>query len=202
MDIWMWVAIAAGLGLLGAALCYFAPARTTIVIDTGASTARADMRLLGGLGPTMSSWALPASEAGNPLAIFSDTARISHALITPGLADTASHAVHSLFQNKVRLARLELGLNFADTARSLVVQTAVAAAFATAPAHIRDVIVVTKCEPPGAELRGRIEVDASPARLSSIWSRFRNSRPVREFRKRLKRKPKPEKRPVREVRAS
>jgi hypothetical protein len=202
MDIIVWGAIAGGVALLLLALAYFAPARTTIVIDTAASTARADMRVLWGVGPLFLVRALSRDAAGSPLGVFNDPVRIGYALMTPGIAEAAYAAVRSLFQHNPRVARLELGVNLGDPAQNRVVQTAAQAAFAAAPGAMRDIVAISKCEAPGAEFRGQFELDASPASLSGIWTRFRDSRPVREFRRRLKRKPKPEKRPVREVRTS
>jgi elongation factor P--beta-lysine ligase len=43
------------------------------------------------------------------------------------------------------------------------------------------------------------ELYAAPVELLSIWREFKNSRSAREFRRRLKRKPKPQKRAPREV---
>ena len=202
MDIVFWAAIGGGAFLLLLAIAYFAPARATVVFDTTASTARADLRLFWGIGPVVSSRALPRTEASERLRFFDEPLRIGHALMTPGIADAVYVAVRDLFDSRPRLARLELGVNLGDPGRSRVVETAVQAAYAGAPAAIRDIIVISQCETPGAELRGRFELNASPARLSSIWSAFRNSRPAREFRRRLRSKPKPEKKPVREVRTS
>lgn len=202
MDIVIWAAIGGVAALLLLGLAYLAPARATIVFDTTASTARADLRLLWGVGPTVSARALPRTDAVARLRFFDEPLRVGHALMTPGIADAVYFAVHALFEKQPRVARLELGLNLGDPARSRVVETAVQAAYAGAPAAFRDTIVISQCETPGAELQGRFELDASPAQLSGIWSRFRDSRPAREFRRRLKSKPKAEKKPVREVRTS
>jgi hypothetical protein len=205
MDLLTWAAIGGAalfVLLLGVGLVYLAPARTTIVVDTVAATARADMRVLWGAGPILSARALPREGNGEPLPHFNDIARIGYALMTPGIADVAYSALRELLNRPTRVAHAELGLNLGDASRNLVVQTAVQAAFAAAPARIRDIIAVTKCEAPGAELRGSFEIDASPAELSGIWSRFRSSRAAREFRRRLKRKPKVDKKAPREVRTA
>ncbi|MBS0385390.1 MAG: hypothetical protein JSS00_08570, partial [Proteobacteria bacterium] len=126
--------------MIGSGVClvlagsYFAPARTTITIDTGASAAQAEMRLLWGLGPTVFSHALPKSGHGNPLEVFHDPLRIANALMTPGIADVSYGALRRLYQCKPRVARLELGLNLADSAHNRVVETAAQAALAAAPA--------------------------------------------------------------------
>ena len=46
------------------------------------------------------------------------------------------------------------------------------------------------------------ELYASPMQINSIWNDLKNSRSAREFRKRLKRKPKPQKKAPKEVRAA
>lgn len=201
MDLIIWAAIGVSGLVFIAALIYFAPAKTTVLIDSATATARAEMRVLWGMGPTIHARALPKSSVGSPLKIFSDVVRIGNALMTPGLADAVYDAVRKLFAFNPRVARIHLGVNLGDPTRNLVVQTAAQAAFAAAPAGMRDLVVVSKCEAPGAELLGRFELDASPAQLSSIWAGFRDSRAAREFRKRLKRAPKPTKKPVKEVRA-
>jgi hypothetical protein len=98
-------------------------------------------------------------------------------------------------------ARVQVGLNLADAAQNRVVQTAAEAAMAMAPASLRQRVEIGACEAPGAEVSMQFTVVASPARLIAIRDRFRSSRAGREFQERLKRKPKPVKRPVREVRA-
>jgi hypothetical protein len=70
-----------------------------------------------------------------------------------------------------------------------------------APASIRDIIVFGKCDRPGAEVHAKFELLASPGRINAIYNALKGSRPGHEFRRRLKRKPKPQKRPIREVRA-
>lgn len=187
----LWLAAIGGGGVLASAALYLLAARTTITIDTAASAAQAEMKLLWGLGPTFYSRALPKSDLGNPLAYFHDPARIGHALMTPGIADASYRSLHRLHQLKPRVARLELGLNLDDAAQNLVVQTAVQAPLAAAPASMRDAISITKCPTPGAELVGRFELYASPMRLASIYGEFKRSEPVREFRRRLKRRSKP-----------
>lgn len=184
-----------------AALAY-APARTTIVIDTAGSTARADMRLLWGVGPNWTLRALPKDVAGNPMPSFYDPARIGYALMTPGIADVTYAAVRRLFAHQSRAARFDLGLNISDSAQARVIDTAIQAVLAAAPAPMRQAVAVTRCETPGAELVARFELSISPMTLSAIHNRFKNSRAVREFKKRLKRKPKQSKKAPREVRAS
>jgi len=195
-------ALVAGVVIVLVATLLLAPARTTIIIDTPASAARAEMRLLWGVGPKLMANALPTSQVGNPLALFHDTVRIGHALMTPGIADASYVALKRLFQLGPRVARLELGLNLGDSAQNLVVQTAAQAALAAAPAAMRDRLIVTKCAAPGAELTANFELTASPIQLAQIYGQLKDSGPVREFRRRLKRRAKPTKRPPREVRTS
>ncbi len=200
-----WTLIGGGVALIALAILaamLYAPARTNILIDTTGSTARADMRLLWGMGPTWSIRALPKAIAGSPLPAFYDPARIGAALMTPGIADITYVALQRLYALKPRSGRFELGVNLADSAQTRVVNTAVQAVLAAAPAAIRQGVVVTQCETPGAELVARFDLDVSPMQLRSIHKRFRNSRAVREFKRRLKRKPKPSKKAPREVRAS
>jgi hypothetical protein len=178
------------------------PARTTLLIDTSASVARADVRPLWGLLPPFHFRALPRSGAGGPHALFNEPARIGHALMTPGLADAAYEALRRAFQYRPRTAQLSLGLNLGDQAQNLVVQTAAQAALAVAPAAIRESVTLSKCEAPGAEIVARFDLTAPPLRLWSIWRQLNNSRPAREFKRRLRRKPKPVKKPVREVRTN
>jgi hypothetical protein len=201
MDWVIWAALAGASALAFAIACWYAPARTRIVVDTPTSTARAEMHLLWGIGPTLTGRALPKSAAGSPFALFNDAVRVGHALMTPGLADTAYNAVRQLYELKPQMTRFDLGLNLADNSQNVVVQTAAQAALAIAPAALRERVSVTRREAPGAELISHIEVYVSPARLSSIYGELKKSRAVREFRKRLTRKMKPEKRPAREVRA-
>lgn len=200
MLVWLGIAAVAVIGM--AVLVLVAPARVTLLVDTSASTARADVRPLWGLLPRHSSRILPKSGAGSPLAVFNDSARIGYALMTPGIADVAYEALRRLFVLKPRAARLALALNLGDAAQNLVVQTAAHAPLAAAPASIRESVTISKCEAPGAELTARFELTASPLRLWSIWNDLKGSRAAKEFRKRLRRKPKPAKRPVREVRAT
>lgn len=202
MDFTIWMIAGAAAAILIPLACYFLPAQTKIIIDTPTSTARAEMRLLYGLGPVSISRALPKREHGSPLALFNDATRIGHALMTPGIADAAYAGIKSLYHLKPRVVQLTLGLNLGDTARDRVVQTAVHAALAAAPAALREHVVVTRTEAPGAELSGEIKVSASPAQLSAIWGRFRGSRAAQEFRRRLTKKQKPGKKGAREVRVS
>jgi hypothetical protein len=198
MYLLFWIA---GGAVLLALACLYAPARTKILIDTPTSTARAELRLLWGLGPTLFARALPRAAAGAPLEVFNDTTRIGHALMTPSLADTAYVALSRLFKHKPYVATLELALNLPDNAQTRVVETAAQAALATAPAALRDCVQITKCEAPGAELKAEFKLNASPLTLSSIYGDLKNARASREFRRRLKTKPKPVKKPVREIRA-
>ena len=201
-DMIAWGAALAVGAIFIALAMYVLPARTRIVIDTPTSTARAEMRPLWGLLPVMYARSLPQTGVGEPLAVFNDVARIGPALMTPGLADAVYDAIARLFALHPREARISLGLNLADPAQNVVVQTAAQAALAMAPASLRERVAISKCEAPGAEVSMQFEVIASPARVLSIRDRFRRSRAGREFQRRLKRKPKPAKRPIREVRAS
>jgi hypothetical protein len=122
--------------------------------------------------------------------------------MTPGIADAAYQGVKSIYDLKPRVVQLKLGINLGDNSQNLVVQTAVQAVLAAAPAGLRQNVLITKSDAPGAELSGEIKVNASPARLSAIWSRFRGSRATQEFRRRLTKKQKPDKKGAREVRVS
>lgn len=173
---------------------YFLPARTRIVIDTPTSTARAEVRPLWGLGAAMITRALPKKSHGSPLPSFQDVRRIGHALMTPGIADAAYAAVKTIYDLKPRVAKLELRMNLADTSHTRVVQTAVQAVLAIAPAPIRQSVVVAQSESTGAEISGEFELMASPAQLSGIYNRLKGSRAAQEFRRRLNRKLKPDKR--------
>jgi hypothetical protein len=146
--------------------------------------------------------ALPKRAHGTPLARFNDAVRIGHALMTPGIADTAYAGLRSLYELNPRAVELKLGMNLSDTAQSRVVQTAVQAALASAPTTLREKVVIVQSEAPGAEISGEIKLNVSPAQLSAIWSRFRGSRAAQEFRRRLTKKKKPGKRGSREVRVS
>jgi len=201
-DFTIWMIAGAAAAVLIPLACYFMPAQTKIIIDTPTSTARAEMRLLWGLGPVSIARALPKREHGSPLAVFNDSVRIGHALMTPGIADAAYAAIHSLNNLKPRLVQLTLGVNLGDAARDRVVQTAVQAALAAAPAALRERVTVVRTEAPGAELSGEIKLSASPAQLSAIWGRFRGSRAAQEFRRRLTKKQKQGKKNAREVRVS
>ncbi|MBL8542448.1 MAG: hypothetical protein JNJ63_01435 [Hyphomonadaceae bacterium] len=205
-----WVSSPAALWLGGAGAVvlfvlfalFYTPARTTILVDTPTSTARADMRLLWGLGPSLTRRLFPRASAGAPVAHFNDVARIGHALITPGIADATIAAITQLAALKPRVAEVALVINVEDGAKSRVIETAVQAALTMAPPALRQVCSVTQGGAAGAELSAKFELDASPARLGSIWNRYRRSRAAREFVKRLRRKPKPVKKPVREVRTA
>ncbi|MEZ5959844.1 MAG: hypothetical protein R3C30_05385 [Hyphomonadaceae bacterium] len=201
-DLVVWASAGATAAILIPLACYFLPAQTKIVIDTPTSTARAEMRLLWGFGPTSIARALPKRDHGSPLALFGDAARIGHALMTPGIADAAYAGLKSIQALKPRVVQLRLGVNLSDSSQNRVVQTAVQAALAAAPAALREKVVVAVAEAPGAELSGEIKVNASPAQLAAIWSRLRSSRAAQEFRRRLTKKQKPNKKGGREVRVS
>lgn len=191
-----------GVPILAFGALMWSPAKTSILVATAGSTARAEMRTLWGLGPKFTARALPREAGGTPLALFNDPVRIGHALMTPGLADTAFEAVRRIYELKATVTRIDVGVNLADTAQNTVVQTALQAAFAAAPAALRERMRVARCEAPGAEIAAGFELYASPMQLKSIWGDFKNSRSVREFRKRLKRAPKPSKKAPREIRAT
>jgi hypothetical protein len=201
MDIWIWAGAACAVLLLGGLAFVFAPARTTILVDTATSTARVEQKLLWGAGPLTYKRILPQSEQGVPMAVFYDPSHIGAALMTPGLADATYRAVQGLFAFKPGLARFELLMNLPDPAQTRVIDTAAHAAMAVAPVALRDSVVIGKCETPGAELHAKFELMATPGQINTIYNTLKESRSGREFAKRLKRKPKPQKRPVREVRA-
>lgn len=192
-ELYVWIA-AGALAILIPAAIYFLPAKTRILIDTPTSTARAEVRPLWGFGAALITRALPKKTHGTPLPSFGDVGRVGHALITPGIVDVAYTAAKSLLDMKPKVAKLELRLNLADTARTRVVQTAVQAVLATAPAALRQSVVVSQLETPGAELSAEFQVMASPAKLSGIYKRFKNARATQEFRRRLTKKSKRDKR--------
>jgi hypothetical protein len=202
MDFAIWLGVGAATALLIPVALYFLPAKTQIFVDTPTSTARAEMRLLWGFGPSVIARALPKQGNGNPLTLFSDGVRIGHALMTPGIADAAFSAIRSLYDLKARVAQVTLGVNLADPSKNLVVQTAAQAAIAAAPAALRERVTIRKSDGVGAELSGQFDLDASPAQLNAIYTRFRTSRAAREFRRRLKRKLKADKKGPSEVRVS
>jgi hypothetical protein len=160
------------------------------------------MRLLWGLGPKFTGRALPREKAGTPLALFNDPVRIGYALMTPGIAEAAYGAVRRIYELQPSLTRVDVGANLSDTAQNTVVQTAVHAALAAAPAALRERVRLYRCDAPGAEIAMSFELYASPLQINSIWNDFRNSRSAREFRKRMKRKPKPQRKAPKEVRAA
>lgn len=192
-ELFVWVA-AGVLAVLIPAAIYFLPARTRIVIDTPTSTARAEVRPLWGFGAALITRALPKKSRGSPLASFGDAQRIGHALITPGLIEASYSAIKTIFELKPKIARLDLKLNLADSTRTRVVQTAVQAVLAMAPAPIRQSVTISQAENLGAEISGEFDLYASPAQLNAIYGRLKSSRAVQEFRRRLARKPKPGKR--------
>jgi len=203
---WMiWAAAGGGaLALIAAifAALNFAPARTTILVDTQGSTARADMKTLWGVGPAWALRALPKEIAGNPMPAFSDPARIGYALMTPGIAEITYATLQRLLALKPATAQFKLAFNLPDAAQTRVVQTAVQAVLAAAPAPMRQAVSVSTSESLGAEVSVRFELNVAPATLKSIYARFNTTKAVREFKKRLKRKPKASKRAPREVQAS
>lgn len=201
-DIALWALGAAGVLVAVWAAMMWTPAKASILFDTAGSTARAEMRLLGGMGPKFTWRALPREGGGTPLAHFNDPVRVGYALMTPGIADAAFEAVRSVYELKPAVTRVDVGINLSDTSQNTVVQTAAQAALAAAPAALRERVRLYRCEAPGAELSASFEVFASPMQLNAIWSAFKNSRSAREFRKRLKRKPKPQKKAPKEVRAA
>ena len=198
--VWAVLAALALLALYGAVMA--APAKTSIAIDTRGSIARAEMQLLWGLGPNFTGRALPREHAGEPLAPFQDPARVGYALMTPGIAEMAFEAVRRVYELEPSLTRVDVGVNLPDTSQNNVVQTAVLAALASARAALRERVRLYRCETPGAEISVNFELYASPMQIHSIWNDFRNSRSAREFRKRLKRKPRTQKRAPKEVRAA
>src|SRR5690606_29815916 len=107
----IWLIIAAAAVIAVAAFVLMAPARAAILIDTTASTARADIWPVWGIFPRHSVRVLPRHGAGSPLAVFNDPERISQALMTPGIADAAYEAVRRLFALHPRVARLALLTN-------------------------------------------------------------------------------------------
>lgn len=192
-ELYVWIATGV-LALLIPAAIYFLPAKTRIVIDTPTSTARAEVRPLWGFGAALITRALPRKQHGTPLPSFGDVGRVGHALITPGIVDVVYAAAKSLLDLKPRVAKMELRLNLADSARTRVVQTAVQAVLAAAPASVRQSVVVSALETPGAELSAEFQLMASPAKLSGIYKRLKNARATQEFRRRLSKKSKPDKR--------
>lgn len=192
-DIYVWGA-AGALAVLIPLAIYFLPAKARILIDTPTSTARAEVRPLWGMGAALITRALPKKLHGTPLPSFGDVSRVGHALITPGIVDVVYAAAKSLLDMKPKVAKLELRLNLADTARTRVVQTAVQAALAAAPAAFRQNVLITQLDQPGAELSAQFELMASPAKLNGIYQRLKGARATQEFRRRLTKKSKPDKR--------
>ena len=192
-DIYVWIAAGALAGLIPLAI-YFLPAKARILIDTPTSTARAELRPLWGVGAALITRALPRKAHGTPLPSFGDVGRVGHALITPGIVDVAYAAAKSIVDMKPKVAKLELRLNLSDAARTRVVQTAVQAALTAAPAAFRQNVIISHLETPGAELSAQFEVMASPAKLNGIYQRLKSARATQEFRRRLTKKSKPDKR--------
>ena len=201
MDSLTWLLIAGGLIVAAGLTIALAPARCTILIDTATSTARVEQKLFWGAGPMTYKRILPADVQGTPMPVFHDPERIGPALMTPGIADATFKAIRDLFALKPSVARFELLLNLPDPSQARVIETGAYAAMAVAPAAIRDAIVIGKCDTPGAEVHAKFELTATPGQINAIYNTLKESRPGHEFRKRLKRKPKAPRRPVREVRA-
>lgn len=202
-----WIYWAAGAGVLAlilgiVAALQFAPARTTIVVDTLGSTARADMKTLWGIGPTWALRALPKEIAGNPMPAFADPARVGYALMTPGIADVTYATLQRLLALKPVTAQFKLAFLLPDASQNRVVQTAVQGVLAAAPTPMRQAVTITQSETLGAEVTARFELNVAPAKLKGIFSGFTNSKAAREFKKRLKRKPKMSRKAPREVQAS
>ncbi len=193
MDYLVWTPAVAAAVLIPLGI-YFLPARTRIVIDTPTSTARAEMRPLWGIGAAMITRALPKKTHGAPLASFQDVRRIGHALMTPGIADAVYAAMKSLYELKPRIGKFDLRMNLADTSHTRVVQTAVQAVLAIAPASIRQGVTVSQSENIGAEISSEFELMASPAQLNAIYGKLKGARAAQEFRRRLNRKLKPDRR--------
>ena len=63
-----------------------------------------------------------------------------------------------------------------------------------APAAFRQNVIISHLETPGAELSAQFEVMASPAKLNGIYQRLKSARATQEFRRRLTKKSKPDKR--------
>jgi hypothetical protein len=197
----IWIAAAGAVLVLAAAAMLMAPARCTILIDTATSTARVERKLFWGLGPLTYKRILPQNVEAVPMPAFYDVSRIGPALMTPGLADATYKAVSDIFKLKPALAKFELLMNLPDPAQTRVIDTAAQAALAMAPAAIRNAATIGKCDTPGAELHAKFEVLATPGQINAIYNNLKESRSGHEFRKRLKKKPKSPKRPIREVEA-
>ena len=194
-----WLAVAAAGVLLLILLSFVLPARVAVTVDTQTANAQADLRLLMGLGPKLTFRATRERDAAGLVQIFSDTTRIGYALMTPGIVDVCVKAARDLFDLKPRVGNVALGLNLNDRAMDVVVQTAARTALELSPEMVRRNVSVSKSETPGVELVARFDLNASPLRMQSIYDRLRNSVSAKEFRRRLKRKPKPQKRPPREA---
>ena len=192
-DIYVWSA-AGALAVLIPLAIYFLPAKTRILIDTPTSTARAELRPLWGFGAALITRALPRKQHGTPLPSFGDVGRVGHALITPGIVEVVYAAAKSILDMKPKVAKLELRLNLSDAARTRVVQTAVQAVLTAAPAAFRQNVIISQLETPGAELSAEFQVMASPAKLNGIYQRLKSARATQEFRRRLTKKSKPDKR--------
>lgn len=197
----IWLIVGVAVLVIAVVALLMAPARCTVLIDTATSTARIEQKLFWGFGPLTYKRILPQTDEAVPMPAFYDTSRIGPALMTPGLADATYKAVTDIFKLKPTLARFELLLNLPEPGQTRVVETAVQAVMAMAPAPIRQAATLGKCETPGAELHAKFEVLASPGQLNAIYNGLKESRSGHEFRKRLKKKPKSPKRPIREVQA-
>ena len=122
--------------------------------------------------------------------------------MTPGIADVTYATLQRLLALKPASAQFKLAFLLPDAGQSRVVQTAVQAVLAAAPAPMRQAVTIVQSESLGAEVTARFELNVAPAKLKNIYSSFANSKAVREFKKRLKRKPKLSKKAPREVQAS
>lgn len=195
------VAVLVACALLGAvALLLYAPARVAVSIDSVAATAKADVRTFFGLGPLFTVQRIAKARQQFIIQAFHDGPRIAHALMTPQIADVGINAMREVFLLRPRVCQIALGLNLVSAAHDLVVQTATQAALAIAPPALRERVIVSRCVNPGAEIIVRLEFDASPMRLRSIFAPFKKSRQAKEFRRRLNQKPKarrPDRRVVR-----
>lgn len=197
----IWIAAGAVLLVLALVALLMAPARCTVLIDTATSTARVEQKLFWGFGPLTYKRILPQIDEAVPMPVFYDVGRIGPALMTPGLADATYRAVSDMIKLKPSLARFELLMNLPDPAQTRVIETAVQAVLAMAPAEIRNAATIGKCDTPGAELHAKFEVLATPGQINAIYNNLKESRSGHEFRKRLKKKPKSPRRPIREVEA-
>lgn len=198
-DTVLWVAYGAGGVVFLFILAWIVPARLSVMIDSTTAVAQTELRLFWGLGPKLSYQATREKERPDLVQMFADAPRIGNALMTPGIVDVTLNAVKQIFQLKPRVANLALSVNLGDSSKDLVMQTAVQGALALAPENLRRAVTFAKNEHPGAELIARFDAMASPLRVRSIYDRLRKSRPVREFRQRLRKKQKTRGKPPKEA---